>query len=108
MQAADVQPMQSMRSIASGMKEWKSRVALTASCLCTLQYRSPWGEVRIGKILEDLDSLSALIAFDHWSVRGGSTSATRPDRPQSQQTLIEVPCCFKLHASVQVARGAQP
>lgn len=45
--------------------------------LCTLQYRSPWGEVRIGRILEDLDSLSALIAFDHWSVKGGSEVLAR-------------------------------
>jgi hypothetical protein len=35
-----------------------------------LQYRSPWGEVRIGRILEDLDSLTALIAFDHWCAGG--------------------------------------
>jgi hypothetical protein len=39
-----------------------------------LQYRSPWGEVRIGRILEDLDSLTALIAFDHWCA-GGTQAA---------------------------------
>ncbi|EFN56025.1 hypothetical protein CHLNCDRAFT_145453 [Chlorella variabilis] len=38
-------------------------------------YRSPWGEVRIGKILEDLDSLSALIAFEHCNV---ADLASRP------------------------------
>ncbi len=32
--------------------------------LCT-QYRSPWEEVRIGRILEDLDSLAGYVAFDH-------------------------------------------
>ncbi|KAL4451607.1 hypothetical protein ABPG75_007269 [Micractinium tetrahymenae] len=31
-------------------------------------YRSPWGEVRIGRILEDLDSLTALVAFEHCDV----------------------------------------
>lgn len=33
-----------------------------------MQYRSPWGEARIGRILEDLDSLTALVAFEHWCV----------------------------------------
>ncbi|KAL4433423.1 hypothetical protein ABPG77_010276 [Micractinium sp. CCAP 211/92] len=28
-------------------------------------YRNPWGSVRIGRILEDLDSLAGLVAFDH-------------------------------------------
>ncbi|KAL4433426.1 hypothetical protein ABPG77_010279 [Micractinium sp. CCAP 211/92] len=31
-------------------------------------YRSPWGEARIGRILEDLDSLTALVAFEHCDV----------------------------------------
>ncbi len=37
--------------------------------LAVMQYRSPWGEARIGRILEDLDSLTALVAFEHWSER---------------------------------------
>lgn len=28
-------------------------------------YRNPWGAVRLGPILEDLDSLAGLVAFDH-------------------------------------------
>ena len=40
-----------------------------------VQYRSPWGEVRIGRILEDLDSLTALIAFDHWCAGAGKGRA---------------------------------
>ncbi|PSC69493.1 Acyl-coenzyme A thioesterase mitochondrial [Micractinium conductrix] len=28
-------------------------------------YRNPWGAVRIGRVLEDLDSLAGLVAFDH-------------------------------------------
>lgn len=36
-----------------------------------MQYRSPWGEARIGRILEDLDSLTALVAFEHWWVLAG-------------------------------------
>ncbi|KAI7836665.1 hypothetical protein COHA_009441 [Chlorella ohadii] len=28
-------------------------------------YRNPWGEARIGRILEDLDSLAGFVAFDH-------------------------------------------
>ena len=35
------------------------------------QYRSPWGSVRVGRILEDLDSLAGYIAYDHWWVLGG-------------------------------------
>ncbi|GAB4824236.1 hypothetical protein N2152v2_011282 [Parachlorella kessleri] len=28
-------------------------------------YRSPWGEVRLGRVLEDLDSLAGYVAYDH-------------------------------------------
>jgi hypothetical protein len=31
-------------------------------------YRSPWGYLRIGRLLEDLDSLAGSIAFSHWCV----------------------------------------
>lgn len=31
-----------------------------------LQYRNPWNQVRVGKLLEDLDSLAGNIAFQHW------------------------------------------
>lgn len=30
-----------------------------------MQYRNPWGKVRIGRILEDLDSMAGNIAFRH-------------------------------------------
>jgi hypothetical protein len=30
------------------------------------EYCNPWGKVRLGKLLEDLDSLAGTIAFDHW------------------------------------------
>lgn len=33
-----------------------------------VQYRNPWKEARIGRILEDLDSLAGFVAFDHWWV----------------------------------------
>jgi hypothetical protein len=33
-----------------------------------LQYRNPWGQVRIGRILEDLDSLAGFVAYEHWWV----------------------------------------
>jgi hypothetical protein len=33
---------------------------------CLVQYRNPWGGVRVGRLLEDLDSLAGNIAFDHW------------------------------------------
>lgn len=34
--------------------------------LLTPQYRNPWGAVRIGKLLEDLDSLAGNVAYLHW------------------------------------------
>jgi hypothetical protein len=34
--------------------------------LLLLQYRNPWGFLRIGRLLEDLDSLAGSIAFTHW------------------------------------------
>ena len=40
--------------------------ALLLVLLVTPQYRNPWGFVRIGRILEDLDSLAGTIAFSHW------------------------------------------
>jgi hypothetical protein len=30
------------------------------------EYCNPWGKVRLGKLLEDLDSLAGTIAFEHW------------------------------------------
>ncbi|KAI7836532.1 hypothetical protein COHA_009597 [Chlorella ohadii] len=36
-------------------------------------YRSPWEEVRIGRILEDLDSLAGYVAFDHSEMEGETT-----------------------------------
>jgi hypothetical protein len=39
---------------------------LLLCCCCSYQYRNPWGFVRIGRILEDLDSLAGTIAFSHW------------------------------------------
>lgn len=32
------------------------------------EYCNPWGKVRLGKLLEDLDSLAGTIAFEHWWV----------------------------------------
>lgn len=33
-----------------------------------LQYRNPWGHARIGRLLEDLDSLAGNVAFLHWYI----------------------------------------
>jgi len=32
------------------------------------EYRNPWGNLRVGRLLEDLDSLAGNIAYRHWSV----------------------------------------
>uniref|UniRef100_A0A0E0ETW0 HotDog ACOT-type domain-containing protein n=1 Tax=Oryza meridionalis TaxID=40149 RepID=A0A0E0ETW0_9ORYZ len=37
------------------------------------QYRDPWNEVRIGKLLEDLDALAGTIAVKHCSDEDGTT-----------------------------------
>ncbi|KAH6815977.1 Thioesterase/thiol ester dehydrase-isomerase superfamily protein [Perilla frutescens var. hirtella] len=39
------------------------------------QYRNPWNEVRMGKLLEDLDALAGTISFKHCS---SEESSTRP------------------------------
>lgn len=31
-----------------------------------MQYRNPWGYVRMGKVLEDLDSFAGNVAYEHW------------------------------------------
>ena len=41
-------------------------MSLTADGCLGPQYRNPWGFVRMGKILEDLDSLAGNIAYEHW------------------------------------------
>lgn len=40
-----------------------------------LQYRNPWDGVRIGRLLEDMDSLAGFVAFDH---ADDGDPATRP------------------------------
>jgi hypothetical protein len=47
----------------------ESITALICMCICCqllLQYRNPWGFLRMGRLLEDLDSLAGSIAFSHW------------------------------------------
>ncbi|KAA8532155.1 hypothetical protein F0562_006703 [Nyssa sinensis] len=39
------------------------------------QYRNPWNEIRMGKLLEDLDALAGTISFKHCS---NADSTTRP------------------------------
>ena len=56
------------------------------------QYRSPWEEVRIGRILEDLDSLAGYVAFAHSEMEG---EATRP--PLCVTACVET---IELHSSV--------
>lgn len=42
-----------------------SEAHFSCAMLC-LQYRNPWGYLRIARLLEDLDSLAGSIAFQHW------------------------------------------
>lgn len=37
---------------------------MSAHC-SAVQYRNPWGAVRIGKLLEDLDALAGSVAYNH-------------------------------------------
>ncbi|XP_021752201.1 acyl-coenzyme A thioesterase 9, mitochondrial-like [Chenopodium quinoa] len=37
------------------------------------QYRNPWNEIRMGKLLEDLDALAGTISYKHCSNPGGMT-----------------------------------
>ncbi|XP_059289072.1 acyl-coenzyme A thioesterase 4, mitochondrial-like isoform X2 [Lycium ferocissimum] len=37
------------------------------------QYRNPWNEIRMGKLLEDLDALAGTISFKHCSSYDGTT-----------------------------------
>lgn len=39
------------------------------------QYRNPWNEIRMGKLVEDLDALAGTISFKHCTVK---SHATRP------------------------------
>ena len=40
-------------------------VVHTPQCVARLQYRNPWGRMRIGRALEDLDSMAGNIALAH-------------------------------------------
>jgi hypothetical protein len=31
-------------------------------------YRNPWNAVRVGRLMEDMDSLAGVVAYDHWYV----------------------------------------
>ncbi len=35
------------------------------------KYKNPWGFLRMGKLLEDLDSLAGTVAFAHWCAEQG-------------------------------------
>ncbi|KAH9607175.1 hypothetical protein KSS87_021241 [Heliosperma pusillum] len=39
------------------------------------QYRNPWGEIRMGKLVEDLDALAGTISYKHCSNNDGMASA---------------------------------
>lgn len=38
----------------------------TSDAFLREHYRNPWGNVRLGRVLEDLDSFAGFIAFEHW------------------------------------------
>ena len=48
----------------------------TQSRTLTELYRNPWGFCRVGRLLEDIDSVSGTVAFDHWWVRWPSAFVT--------------------------------
>jgi hypothetical protein len=54
------------------LREWVCAASIPEVCFpqaqacAVLQYRNPWGFLRIGRLLEDLDSLAGSIAFQHW------------------------------------------
>lgn len=52
--------------VAHGLKLWACPFVILIDTLVFLQYRSPWNSVRIGRVLEDLDSLAGNIAYEHW------------------------------------------
>lgn len=50
-----------------------------------LQYRNPWGNVRMGRLLEDLDSLAGNVAYAHWC-------ALRPEPCSESRLVIALRC----------------
>lgn len=58
---------------------WQSRTSIlysfSSDYILREQYRDPWNEVRIGKLLEDLDALAGTISVKHCS---DEESTTRP------------------------------
>lgn len=46
-------------------------------------YRNPWGEARIGRILEDLDSLAGYVGFEHWWVPAATSTQRARTVPPS-------------------------
>ncbi len=67
--------------------------------------RNPWGSVRIGRILEDLDSLAGLVAFDHWCALAGGPRVwgTAGERLHAAGPL-QLPCVLCLVRCIGIGR----
>jgi len=59
------------------------------------QYRNPWDFMRMGKLLEDLDSLAGSVAFRHWYGAAPATSPARAvpgDHPSQHESVAQSVC----------------
>lgn len=70
------------------------------------QYRNPWNYLRMGKLLEDLDSLAGSVAFSHWC---GAALCGTPPCPSSfaSHTAKHVKQCRHAELGVEGSAFAQ-
>lgn len=60
-----VQALPRLPSLLPRSGAWYRGTPMAPIPLSPMQYRSPWNEVRLGRLLEDLDAMAGYIAFTH-------------------------------------------
>lgn len=71
----DAPPQKELIPKTPSMSRTSILYQLSSDYILREQYRNPWNEIRMGKLLEDLDALAGTISFKHCS---NDDSTTRP------------------------------
>ncbi|CAM8997412.1 unnamed protein product [Rhodiola kirilowii] len=61
------------------------------------QYRDPWNEVRVGKLLEDLDALAGTISVKHCSDDDSTTRPLLLVTASMDRMVLRKPVCFDIN-----------
>lgn len=67
------------------------------------QYRNPWNEIRMGKLLEDLDALAGTISFKHCSSNDGTTRPLILVTASVDKMLLKKPILIDTNLTIEGA-----